>query len=117
MTPAEAPDTVQVGPHRITVKIDEAAHNASQAAEGQHLFGRYDPATNVVTIAPGLQADAEADTLLHELLHAIIAATGLTAVDGPLEESSASEAVIAALTPAMIDLLRRNRALVEYLLG
>lgn len=110
-----APKTVRVGPHRISIKIDETAHNASQAAEQTSLYGRYDPATNTITVQPGLHPDQEADTILHEILHAVATGTGLTATGGALEDQSRQEQVVSAMAPALLDLLRRNRALVDYL--
>lgn len=112
-----APKTVRVGPHRISIEISTAAHNAAQVAETASLYGRYDPGANRITIQPDLHRDQEADTLLHELLHAVATGTGLTASGGALEDAERQEVVVSALAPALLDLLRRNRTLVDYLTG
>ena len=78
---------------------------------------RYDPEPNRITIKPGLHPDQEADTLLHELIHALTGSTGLTASGAVLEDSDTAEIVTAALAPALLDMLRRNPDLVTYLAG
>lgn len=111
-----APKRVQVGPYRVQILIDEHAHNAAQARAAASLYGHWDPERLEITVKPGLPQDQEADTVLHELFHAMTDATALTASPGgPLAEEESSEPVVSALATATLDLLRRNPELVRYL--
>ena len=53
-----------------------------------------------------------ADTLLHETLHAIWDQTPLR-----FWKDDAEEEAITAITPVLLDVLRRNRKLTEFLLA
>lgn len=64
-----------------------------------------------VKAEPLLGFDAERDTTLHEALHALFAVTGL---DEKLSEVDAED-VISRLAPAMLDMIRSNPILVNYL--
>ena len=63
-------------------------------------------------LRPDQGADQKADTLLHEVLHAIWEQTPLRS-----RESDEQEEVVVALAAPLLDTLRRNPRLVEYLIG
>ena len=104
------PDTVQVGPYTVTLVEDQAAIDRRSVEERGRLLGHYDECTTTITLAPDLTPDIRAETILHELLHAITAMTGLA---NELEDDD--EKIVRRLSPALLDMLRRNPALVEYL--
>jgi pantoate kinase len=99
-------------------------------AMGAHLYEvRYDPDTAALLQDEGALGDSHADrllirldpsrphtavaeTLLHELMHCAFKSTPLRTDDVLAEQE---EAIVTALTPPMLDALRRNPALVDYL--
>ena len=103
------PDHVQVGPMRYTLAVNQAAINT----EGHEAFGRTHHKAQTIQLAEGQGADQEADTVLHETLHACFAISGIGASVSTAEE----ERIVAAISPLLLDTLRRNPELVAYLLG
>lgn len=105
------PARVKVGPHRYKVAISSAEVNAEGAAQGNALSGCTDVPACEIWLAPGQAPTQMRDTVLHEVMHAIWSVTGLSSehTDG------FEEALIQRLTPALLELLRRNPALVKWL--
>ena len=64
-----------------------------------------------ISIAKDMASDQERDTVLHEVLHALIRVINLM----PKEQEE--ERIVVALAPLILDALRRNPNLVEYLVG
>lgn len=107
------PDTIQVGPWRCTVVVDLAAITAACADHKMDLDGQFDSRNLTITVRPDLPPDMEAETVTHELLHALTAMTG---INSDLD-ADAEEALVTRLSPALLDTLRRNPDLTRYLLG
>ena len=101
------PKKIKVGAMRFEVRL------ASELADD----GKYG-ATNVwgqsILLQPGQAADFERDTLLHEVLHAIVAESGLRAW---FTDQDKEEELIRVLAPALLEVLRENKSLVGYLCG
>lgn len=97
------PRTVRVGPYRYRI-MDR---------HGSDQLGECETDKLLIHVAVGQPLDSERDTLLHELLHACIAHSGL---DRRLSDD-VEEDVVRSLSPILLDTLLRNRALVRYLLG
>lgn len=108
--PPALPSIVQVGPFRYTVECDEPSMNRAIVEEKQGLFGRADHKTLRIVIHPDMAADMLAETLLHELVHAVFASVGLD-----LRLSETEEDVVRSFAPLLLDTLRRNPQLVAYL--
>lgn len=108
MTPL--PKTITVGPYRyrVVADADALARGAIEDGTGR-LAGRHDPARQVIAIDPDLGPDAEAETLTHELLHA-----ALEQVPNELTNEQ-EERLVLGLGFVLLDVLRRNPALVAYL--
>ena len=106
---AVLPRFIQVGPMRYSVAVDQAAINEV----GPGIFGRTRNKEQSIVLAAGQGPDQEADTVLHETLEACFIVAGITdrMNDTLLEE------IIAALSPLLLDTLRRNPELVAYLMG
>ena len=106
------PRRIQVGAQRLTVSVDSDKVARVAAKEGaSELLGNYDSRRNRILIEPHQAAGQKVDTLLHECLHAVFDQTGLAHEWGPEVE----EGVVRRLTPALLDLLRRNPKLVAFL--
>lgn len=75
-------------------------------------FGRTDPMSATITLNGTQQVDQYRDTLLHEVLHAIISAYGV-----PMGGPDSEEAILKTLTPALLDVLCDNPELITALTG
>lgn len=109
------PETVQVGPHRYqVVATTEAVMEARNNAGNAGLVGHHDAMRCRLTVDPDIPPSQAADTLLHEVLHAVLMVTG---ADEQLARRKAGldEYVICALTPTLLDVLQRNPDLVAFL--
>ena len=97
------PRTVRVGPYRYKV-VDR---------HGSENLGECEVDKLRIHVQVGQPPDSERDTLLHELLHACIAHSGL---DRRLADD-VEEDVVRSLSPILLDTLRRNKNLIAYLTG
>lgn len=95
------PKHVDVGPHRYKVVI--VPHGV---LEGVGAGGSCQPRHNVIALDGEVPRSQLADTLLHELAHAMLATTDL--------DDAEEERVARILGPALLDLLRSNPHLVEW---
>lgn len=104
------PKTIDVGPYRYRVVVDgDAIARVSVADGAPALAGHHDPAAQVITIDPALGPDAMAETLLHEVLHA-----SLEQVPNDLTTAE-EEGLVLGLGFVVLDVLRKNPALVTFL--
>lgn len=104
------PKRIHVGPFEYRVTFDEQAMTARCRAEATELLGHCDTGHLVIDVDPGQPVGQARDTTMHEALHAIVDLTGLNHAWGDSEED-----FICRLSPAILDLLRRNPKLVAYL--
>ena len=110
----ELPAVVEVGPHPYTVTTEELAWlRVFAATNSAGLVGQTDHCLNTITIDPALSPTMKRDTLLHEVLHAVFSATGVSRDLGSEKEEDA----INRLTPTLLAVLRRNPELLAYLLA
>jgi len=106
------PTHIQIGPFNVSVILDDDAANRASISHKTDIDGEWDSRALTLTIRPGMAADKEAETVLHEVLHGLTFTTGLVH-DIPDDE----EGVVTRLAPALLDTLRRNPKLVAYLLN
>ena len=102
------PTHIQVGPMRYTLAIDQAAINEINPT----AFGRTRNKEQSIVLSAGQGPDQEADTVLHETLHACFTVAGIS----ERMTDTLAEETINALSPLLLDTLRRNPELVAYLL-
>lgn len=102
------PKHVQVGPHRYRIR---STGKATELAL-QGLMGQTDSRSNEILVSPDQSDGQQADTLLHEILHAAYDQTSLRRLD-----AEAEEAVVSALTPILLGVLRNNPEIVKVLTG
>lgn len=97
------PENVRVGPHtyRVVVVPDGIL-------EGSGSDGTCNPRHLVIALDQGQPATQMADTLLHELCHAMLATVKT--------DDDTEEAVCLALAPALLGLLRDNPVLMAWLI-
>lgn len=97
------PASVRIGPHEWTVRRQPID------ADGEY-YGRTVERELAILIAPGNAPSQERDTMLHELLHAIWAHTGLDYDDEQQEQ------IVRSLSTPLLGALRDNPRLVTFLL-
>lgn len=105
------PDKVKVGPHVYRIVRDRAAIDRAGQAMSATLLGHCDRQALEIAVAPDLAGTVTAETVVHELLHAI---TDLTGLEDRLGDALEEE-VVRALSPRLLELLRDNPDLVAYL--
>lgn len=106
----ERPDQVElVGQPFVVQFVDESDDGLSK---GDVIgVGRVRLTRQRILIAERLAERQERDTLLHEVLHGLFGLVGL------ISDDSEEERIVGTLTPLLLDTLRRNPQLVEYLVA
>lgn len=107
------PKKVQVGPYRLDILVNQILLDVVNAATGDGVtgVGRCDIEQGRLIISPKLGPDAMAETVLHEIVHAINYASGLNDELG----ADVEEKVTRMIATPLLDVLRRNPGLVRYL--
>lgn len=98
------PKTLRVGTFKFDVVMDPTL--AEERAAGRMKF-----IAQEILLQPGQAPDYERDTVLHESIHAVIAAVGFTNWFPEDKE----EELVRTLSPLILQLLRDNPRLVAYL--
>ena len=107
------PNFIYVGPHKYFVETSKSAlmeKMVEQKTSG--LMGHVSTGQATIYINTDYAPTQQRDTLLHEVLHAIVYDTALH-LDW---DSVREEEVVSRLTPAILNVLRRNPELVECLM-
>ena len=78
--------------------------------ERPDLAGETDAVNLRIKVMPGVAEDFARETLVHEVLHACFAVSGLDMGDD-------EEQIVSRLSPYLFDALRRSPGLADYLLG
>jgi len=112
MAPADPPKWITFGPIKVRVKDDDATLRKRERSHGEALMGVFVADECEIALCPTLQDQQRRSVLLHECLHALV---DQTALDGDLLAGEAQEQLVSRLTPALLDMLRRNPELVAYL--
>lgn len=95
------PSSITVGAYTYEVGVRETADEGSVVNESQ-----------IITVAPNRGPDATADSLLHECLHALFYISGTRAAG---IGTKTEEQLVTALSPLLLQLLRDNPKLVDFL--
>lgn len=109
--PAGPPPSVQVGHVRYKVVVDELAILKAGLAEGGDLDGSCDERSQRIVLNPSLGPDVLAESFTHELLHAVFFVGSVEQMIG----TDKTETVIRAISPTLLETLRRNPDVVAYL--
>jgi hypothetical protein len=95
----EAPDVIKLLGYDISVRFRPIILVDDSTALGTYIQDKTE-----IQLKSSMSKSAERNTLLHEVLHAILQ-----------EYELDSEELVRAVTPALLGLLRDNPALVDYL--
>ena len=102
---------LRVGPHTYTVafvpNVDDEEHVASARGtdEPEELFGHVNHKLLQIHVGLNMRGTQQADSLLHEALHAVLSQSG-----------NDDEQLVHTLTPAILDLLRRNPWFTQFMM-
>lgn len=114
MVQKKTPKKVKIGPFNFEIKCDkESIESAKVQFESLDALGFMSTIDQSIYIDPELQDDMKAETLLHEMLHAVCMATGITNTF----ESKDEEKFIATISPMLLDTLRSNNDVTDFLLN
>ena len=108
---SKLPEVVYVGPYALNVVVTEPPELNDADNPDMKLSGRLRLEDNAVLVSPSQSGVYLADTLLHEVLHAVWAVAGGWSWD--IDE----ERVIYSMSTVLLDTLRRNPALVDFLVN
>lgn len=107
------PRAVRVGAYTYRVVVGGREFTRQETEElpdgTGFMYGRCDNPGGVIVLRDGMAHDVTADTLLHELLHACYFTVGQ-----PLKTET-EERAIAFVSATLLQVLRDNPGLVEYL--
>jgi len=109
------PSSIRVLGRKYSVSLDRARLNEHAVDIGAKdgLYGLTDNVDMRIWLDPESGKARQQDTLLHELLHACLDATGLDKMLGEEHE----EEVANRLAPVLLEVWRSNPKLVAFLLG
>lgn len=111
------PAEVTVGHRTYRVVRDSAVVDAHQP-EGGSWQAFSDPRDQLIAVRSDSGPDDEADSVLHEVLHQCLRASGCWPGQvRPSREVDLEEIVVAAISGPLLRALRDNPALVAYLVG
>ena len=110
----DLPEHVQVGPYRYTIVCDDTEHARAVRDHGYDVYGATSHRQQRIVLTPDCAPDVQTVTLAHELMHAIMFASGadtvLAGYDDGLEER-----LIQQTSPVLVQVLRDNPTLAAWL--
>jgi len=104
------PGKVKIGYQDITIERETATFQKQS-----DCYGEYDHRKNSITIQTDLSPLDEANTMVHEILHAVAYINSLTVSGQPLDSENKEEVVINQFTNGLVQVFRDNKWLLTYL--
>lgn len=104
---AKVPKKIQIGPKTFDVIVSEADINALSVELEEKVAGAMQISKQKIFLRPGEHPQFQAETLLHEVLHAQL--------DNFELEYKLEESIVLTLSTGLLDTFRRNPKFVRYL--
>lgn len=104
------PERITIGALTYTVASDAATYAQAVVDHDEQVYGRVNHDKGRIILDPMQHEQHRRMALLHEVLH------GCWHMTDPLDPHDAEEFAVRTLTGPLLDTLRRNPALVAYLL-
>jgi hypothetical protein len=108
---AERPELLAIGPYRVEVHQTPPKWNTLDEESG--VMGLFRTSEYAIYLKPGMSPQVTADTLWHEVKHALVRLTSGSEAE---HQTYSEEEWVAKTTTLEIMVLRDNRKLVNYLL-
>lgn len=102
----ELPAAVTVGPHRFEIRTDD---DTRRQLDGNGKLGETHADLLIINVNTDRPGTAVAETVLHEVLHAVWHVAGIAA------EYDTEELVVNAMAPTLLQVLRSNPEMVAAL--
>jgi predicted nuclease of restriction endonuclease-like (RecB) superfamily len=107
----DRPTYVYVGPHKYEISFKTSHLRQLEEDLGSQLYAGVNHGQLRIVIGKRSALSQQQDSLLHEVLHAMFTHTGLSnELEDDLEEK-----LIRRLTPFLLDLVKHNRPVVDFL--
>jgi len=103
---------VKLGYRLIKIKVSSADFNKSHMCEE---YGQYQERSSTIDLQDKLNVRDETNTILHEILHAIVQDIGETGKGGALSDEDVEERFILTQSNALTALLYDNKWFMQYL--
>tara|TARA_R110002020_G_scaffold2532_5_gene12163 strand:- start:178 stop:519 length:342 start_codon:yes stop_codon:yes gene_type:complete len=105
-------EKIKIGYSTITIKKQASEFAKDNMSD---TYGQYLPRENKIEIQPNLSDIDEANTLLHEILHASVWICSLCQNGQPLQENKDEELVVNSLANNLTQVFIDNKWLLSYL--
>jgi hypothetical protein len=106
------PKEIKIGPYTYRVFTGDGPVQAATEDAGMPVSGYCNHQNLTIVIDTDAHPAVVADTVLHEVMHALFHQTGMSHLVGDSEEQ-----LVASLSTALLDALRRNPKLVPIITG
>lgn len=107
------PRAIRIGPFDVRVDLSKKAQEKVDRDNDGPLYGLWDGRNATIMLSSRAADTILRETLLHEVLHAIFELSGASSVH--IKDSDTEEGIVRSVTPMLLDVLRTNNRLVDYL--
>ncbi len=112
----ERPAYVDIGPHRFTIHYDQQYFLDLARSGGRDRFGETSMANMTMIISPARAFTGMQETLLHEILHALIWQAGITIPENPdASGDEREETLVGQMSGILLDCIKRNPHVFDWL--
>lgn len=111
------PTSIVVAGHTFDVRVVTDPTEGLHRQSDRHKIGITDVEAGRIVVRGGIEQSVHnvRDTLLHEVIHAVLSLTSLDGQTDVFKTDRMSERVVEVLTIHLLDTMRRNPELVAYL--
>lgn len=113
---ASKPDSVTIGPHDFQIIWSGTEMTRHARNSGEDRMGQTEIPLQLITIGDDRPRSGMQETLLHEILHAVIWEACITVPENPEETAeNREEKLVGQLSGVLLDCLQRNPLVVNWL--
>lgn len=105
------PTSIAVGPFVWPIRYEAETIKTSARMDGADKFGFTRPERTDIIVDPDRSEQGLRETILHEAIHAAVWTYGIDC------DHNDEESVVAPLASAILDIIRRNPKVLEFLLS
>lgn len=113
---AVRPDYVLIGPHEFQITWSQSEMLRHSRSSGQDRFGQTEIPIQLITVGDDRPLSGMQETLLHEILHALVWEASISVPENPeASEEDREEKLVGQLSGVLLDCLQRNPQVVCWL--